>query len=90
MHKVRTSPQVDAYLATLPPEIKHRLRLAMRALAKGRGDVRALEDELAGFHRLRVGRHRVVFCYRDDQWIDCIFAEERKLVYELFSALLRD
>jgi mRNA interferase RelE/StbE len=37
-----------------------------------------------------VGRHRVVFRCVDPHPIDCIFVEERKLVYEIFAALLSE
>jgi mRNA interferase RelE/StbE len=90
MYKVRTSSQVDAFLQTLPPTSKHKVRVAIGALGKGGGSVIALEDNLAGFHRLKVGRYRVILCYVKPMTIDCIFAEERKLVYEVFSALLRE
>jgi mRNA interferase RelE/StbE len=59
-------------------------------LANGKGAVISLEDNLAGFHRLKVGRYRVIFCYVTPMTVDCIFAEERKLVYEVFSSLLRE
>jgi mRNA interferase RelE/StbE len=90
MYKVRSSSQVDAFLQTLPPASKHKVRLAIGGLASGKGAVISLEENLAGFHRLKVGRYRVIFCYVEPMTIDCIFAEERKLVYEVFSALLRE
>lgn len=65
------------------------LKRAILALAEERGDIRALTDELAGFHRLRVGRFRVVFRYLPGRVIDCVYAEERKLIYEVFEAELR-
>jgi len=90
MYKVRTSAQVDEFLQTLPPGPKHKLRQAIGDLANGKGSVRVLENELAGFHRLKTGRYRVVFCYVKPMTIDCVFAEERKLVYEVFAALLKE
>ena len=90
MATVRISSQVETFLASLAPEPKKRLRAALVALGKGEGDMKALEDDLAGFYRLRVARYRVVFCYRAPDTIDCIFAEERSMVYELFSALLKE
>ncbi len=90
MYKLRTSGQVDAFLRALPPDTKHRIRIAISRLARWEGDIRGLEDELAGFYRLRVGRYRVVFCYAESGAIDCVYAGERKLVYELFSDLIRE
>ena len=61
-------------------------------LAKERGDIRALEGPLQDYHRLRVGGYRVVFKYRISpkrRGIQCIFAERRSAVYELFELLLK-
>ena len=90
MYKVRISEQVESFLATLPPEPKHQLKTALAKLEHEQGNITALENELAGFSRLRVGRYRVVFCYVEPHTIDCIFAEDRKLVYALFGALIRE
>ena len=59
-------------------------------MAKGKGDVLPLEENLAGFWRLRVGRFRVVFDYEDSSTIRCIFIEEHRLVYEVFAAMLKE
>lgn len=90
MYNVNVSDQVEAFLRRMPPTPKHRLREAIGRLAGEKGDIKALENDLSGFYRLKVGRYRIVFCYAEPKTIDCIFAEERKLVYEVFSALLRE
>jgi mRNA-degrading endonuclease RelE of RelBE toxin-antitoxin system len=81
--KVLVADQVREYQRRLAPEPRHKLKAAILALPVG--DTRALTDELDGLHRLRVGQHRVI--YRDGgQSIECIFAEERKIVYEYLAA----
>jgi len=90
MYKVRISTQVESFLRRVAPEPRRKLKGAIGGLARQQGDVKVLEDDLAGFWRLRVGRFRVVFCYTDIQTIDCIFVEERRLVYEVFGALLKE
>jgi len=90
MYKVRISEQVERFLQRLAPTPKHQLREAMGQLARQQGDIKALENDLIGFSRLKVGRYRIVFCYVEPSTIDCVFAEERKLVYEVFAALLRE
>jgi len=81
---------VAAFARTLAPAPRRALRAGLAGLANDRGDRKALEDELAGFWRLRVGRCRVIYCHVAPNTIDCIFVEERKLVYEVFGALLRE
>ena len=60
--------------------------MALAALRMERGDFSALEGNLSGYYRLRVGRHRVIFSYAADAAIEAVFIEERQLVYEIFEA----
>jgi mRNA-degrading endonuclease RelE of RelBE toxin-antitoxin system len=52
-----------------------------------------LQRELEGFHRLRVGSHRVIFDYNridGEQIITCVYAGPRKWIYEVFHSKLRE
>jgi len=52
-----------------------------------------LEGKLEGYSRLRVTGHRVIVTERAERGqriIDCIFAEKRSVVYELFTRLLSE
>jgi len=90
MMKISASEQVQQWLIALPPESKHRVRLALRRLGKGRGDIRGLSRELEGFCRLRVGGLRIIFrqIKRDEILLE--FASTRDHVYELFEQILRE
>ena len=88
--RVVLSGQVVDFIRRLAPEPKGRLRRALRGLARGRGDIKALEAPLVGYYRLRVGGYRVVLAYGKRATIECIFAEQRSLVYELLLERLRD
>ncbi len=90
MHRVLISDQVAAFVRRQPPERKKVLRAGLDALAQGKGDILPLEENLAGFWRLRVGRFRIVFDYEDSTTIRCLFIEERRLVYEVFAAMLKE
>ena len=82
--------QVVDFMRRLPPGPKSRLRRALRDLVKGRGDIKALEAPLEGYCRLRVGGYRIVFSYGNRRTIECVFAEQRSIVYELLLERLRD
>lgn len=88
--KVTLARQVVEYHRQQHPETRRALKAALAGLASGRGDIKELEDELAGYHRLSVGSLRVIYRVRPDGDIECIFAERRKVVYELFAARLRE
>ena len=81
--KVRVSEQILARLRTLHPDHRKSVRVALRELAKGRGDVKELAGRLAGFYRLRIGSYRIVYRYQEKR-VEAIFLEQRSIVYELF------
>jgi len=83
--KVRVAPQVVDFVRSLAPEPRRRLRRALRDLQRGRGDVKSLEGPLHDYCRLRVGPYRVVVRYTTSDTVDCIFAERRSIVYEVFA-----
>ena len=82
---IRVAPQVATFLGRLAPEPRRRLRRALRDLAKGKGDIKPLEGPLQDYARLRVGPYRVILSYSGSRSVDCIFAERRSLVYEVFA-----
>lgn len=91
--RVCVTTQVEEFVKSLAPEPRRKLRTAIKALADDRGDIKALEGPLAGYGRLRVTGYRVVFRERSEQGvrlIDCIYAERRPIVYELFTRLLAE
>ncbi len=86
--KVEIERQVARFIDSLAPEPRRLLRRALRALERESGDIRALEAELSGFYRLRVGRYRVIFHYLqhgDARVIRCVYANHRSLIYEVFA-----
>ena len=83
---VRPSVQVIEYARRLAPEPRRAVKQALVGLQKEQGEIRALEANLSGYYRLRVGRHRIIFNYAADGAIEAILIEERQLVYEVFEA----
>src|SRR5438094_6203274 len=91
--KIRVEAQVEAFVKSLAPDPRRRLRLAIRGLAGGRGDIKSLEGNLADYCRLSVAGYRVIYKERSERGvriIDCVFAERRALVYEIFATLLTE
>jgi len=81
--RVLVAKQVAEFVRRFPPQPKRRLRRALGDLAREKGDLKALEPPLHGYCRLRVGGYRIVFAYGKRGTIECIFAEQRNIVYEL-------
>lgn len=87
---VKVEAQVEAFVKSLAPEPRRALRQAIKAMAQGKGDVKRLEGKLSGYHRLRVGGYRVLYAERfagGQRVIECVFAKERAVVYDLFLQL---
>lgn len=91
--RVKVESQVEIFVKSLAPEPRRQLTQAIEALAKDRGDVKRLEGTLESYNRLRFAGHRVIFVERferGERIIDCVFAEKRALVYDLFVRLLSE
>jgi mRNA interferase RelE/StbE len=90
---VHLSHQVESFIKSLAPEPRRRMRDALKGLAQAKGDIRALEQNLTGFCRLRVGRYRVVFRYvpgKNGPQCFCDYAESRNVIYEHLAAILSE
>jgi mRNA interferase RelE/StbE len=90
MMRIWASSQVQQWLHSLSPEVKRRVRLALRGLERRQGDIKALEGELEGFYRLRVGGYRIIFSEHAHQVLRLDYADLRDSVYEQFIRLLRE
>jgi mRNA-degrading endonuclease RelE of RelBE toxin-antitoxin system len=88
---VRIQDEVLDYLRRLAPKPRHAMCLAIKGLTREKGDIKLLTDELEGFHRLRIGSHRVIFEYEiidAQRVITCVYAGPRKWIYEVFQSRL--
>ena len=74
----------------MPPQTKKRVRTALRALAKGKGDIKGLQGDLEGFSRLRIGGIRILHRQVSVREIRLEYANIRDVVYEMFRQLLAE
>jgi len=88
-YQVKIRPQVWDFASTLGLEHRRAFKRAVVGLAEEKGDIKALADQLPGYYRLKVARYRVIFRYTPGRVIECVYAEERKLVYEIFESEMR-
>lgn len=91
--KISASDQVQAWTQRLSPETKRRVRAKLKLLSLEKADAKALERELSGYYRLRVGGYRIIFrCMKGKSGPECFraFAESRDVVYEQFAAILSE
>jgi mRNA interferase RelE/StbE len=85
---MRVADQVLACVRRLHPAQRRAIKAALRQLESGRTtDTMALEDDLEGFYRLRVGKFRIVYRYVKGGEISCEFIDVRATVYERFTPM---
>jgi mRNA-degrading endonuclease RelE of RelBE toxin-antitoxin system len=65
------------------------MKAAILGLAVGRGDIKALQGNLEGMSRLRVGEHRIVYRHHAGR-IEVFYAAPRSVVYEFLAAHLHE
>jgi mRNA-degrading endonuclease RelE of RelBE toxin-antitoxin system len=88
--RIELDPQVVQFVRSLAPEARLLVRRAIRTLEREQGDLKPLEEQLAGYWRLRVGNYRVIirfFSVKGERVARCVYAERRSVIYELFAAL---
>ena len=82
---MKFSDQVVGSLKALHPGVRKDIRRALDEVNAGKKrDVAALTGELAGFWRLRVGKHRIVFRYDEAGQLMAEFLGPRRTVYHSF------
>jgi mRNA-degrading endonuclease RelE of RelBE toxin-antitoxin system len=64
------------------------VRTALRGLVRGKGDLKALHSELAGFNRLRIGGLRVIYSQQPGRVLRLEYADSRDVVYENFLRII--
>jgi mRNA-degrading endonuclease RelE of RelBE toxin-antitoxin system len=89
--KITLEEQPLDFIRRQPPQSKKCLRDALHAVEQGAAFPEPLEDELEGFYKLKVERYRLILqSVASDKGprFRVVFAERRKVVYEIFSQIL--
>ncbi len=89
-YTLRVEQQVKDYLATVGMEHRRATKHALERLKTEQGELKALSEDLEGFHRLRVGPYRIIFRYRPGKMIECVYMNRRAIIYEVFEREMVD
>lgn len=79
------------FLQRQPPETRKRAGTSLHDVESGKVFPEPLEDELEGFYKLKVEEIRMILRHEASPTgpvFKVVFAERRKVVYELFKQLL--
>ncbi len=87
-YRVKVREQVWTFYHQLSPQNRRAVKQALVQLGRENGDIRSLRDRLEGYYRLRVGCHRIIFRYLEGRVIECVYMNDRALVYDVFESEL--
>jgi mRNA interferase RelE/StbE len=82
---VKFSSQVASVLTTLHPGVRRDIRRQLDHLDNDRPcDKKPLKGNLTGFHRLRIGKYRIIYSISSTGEAIAEFIGERNTVYDTF------
>jgi mRNA interferase RelE/StbE len=73
----------------LHPDLKRKVRSALRAIVGEPRCGKPLKDELEGLRSYRLGRFRIVYRFAADQMVEVIAIGPRRTIYEQTYRLIR-
>ena len=86
--RLRVPPAVATVVRGLHPQIKRKLRSALKAVLEDPDCGKALKGELTGLWSLRVGKFRVIYRRAPAHVIDLVAFGPRESIYEETHRLL--
>jgi mRNA-degrading endonuclease RelE of RelBE toxin-antitoxin system len=80
-YRLRISREVSEIVRHLPPQLKRKIKAAMRAIAADPDAAKPLKDELQGLSSRAVGRRRIILRIRQGI-IEIVAVGHRRDIYE--------
>ena len=87
LHRVEISKTVRNLITHLPPELKRKVKTALRAIATDPYRAKELKDELVGLRSYRLGNARIIFRLTG-QVVEVVAFGPRRDIYERVAAEL--
>jgi len=89
-YRVDIPPHVANFIRHLQPELKQRIRAALRTLATQPGRGEALKRDFSEYRKYRVGRFRIVYAPDSrDRVVRLLAVGQRRRIYEEMAELVR-
>jgi mRNA interferase RelE/StbE len=87
--RIRVSDETADLIKGLHPEIKRRVKSALKMILSAPNIGKALKDELRGLHSDKVGRFRIIYRLSSRGTIEIVAIGPRKIIYELTYRIVR-
>ena len=87
--RIRVSDETADLIKGLHPEIKRRVKSALKMILSDPDIGKPLKDELSGLHSYKVGRFRIIYRLSSRGVIEIVAIGPRKIIYELTYRMVR-
>ena len=87
--RIRVSDDTADLIKGLHPEIKRRVKSALKMILLDPDIGKSLKDELKGLKSYKVGRFRIIYRLSSRGTIDIVTIGPRRIIYELTFRIVR-
>ena len=87
--RIRVSDETADLIRGLHPEIKRRVKSALKMVLSDPDIGKPLKDELKGLHSYKVGRFRIIYKLSSKGTIEVVAIGPRRIIYELTYTFVR-
>jgi mRNA interferase RelE/StbE len=88
-YRLRVPDEVAGFLRALHPEIRRKIKSALKVILSEPMEGKSLQEELRGLRSFRVGRTRIIYRVASKGIIEIIAIGPRRIVYEETYRLLK-
>lgn len=88
-HKIRVSDETAGLIKGLHPQIKRRVKSALKMILSDPDIGKSLKDELKGLKSYQVGRFRIIYRLSSRGIVEIVAVGPRRIIYELTYRIIR-
>lgn len=82
LYKIKVPGEVAETLGALHPELKRRVKFALKKILSDPHSGKSLRDDLKGLNSVKVGRLRIIYRIASDRIIEIVAIGPRQRIYE--------
>ena len=87
--RIRLSDETAGLIKSLHPEIKRKIKSALKMILSNPDIGKSLKDELKGLRSYKIGRFRIIYKRSSKSIIEIVSVGPRRVIYELTYRMVR-
>jgi mRNA interferase RelE/StbE len=88
-YKIRVSEEIRDFLRNLHPQLKRKIKAALKIILSDPAAGKSLRDELTGLKSFRAGSFRIIYRQPSKRVIEIIAVGPRKIIYKETYRLIK-